>query len=191
MVMEELVLYRTYAEDDIVARAVAALEKGGIIIYPTDTVYALGADATNPAAVEAVFALKGRPRDQPLSVLVGGFAMLKRWALVSPKQKAHIDEQLPAARTFILKPKKAMLVSHGNVGFRLPDHWCTRIAETLGRPVTATSANVHAQQNPVSITELRRIFGKRVSLYIDAGKLSKLPSQIVDLTVEPPRLLRE
>ncbi|MFH0829841.1 MAG: L-threonylcarbamoyladenylate synthase [Candidatus Aenigmatarchaeota archaeon] len=189
--MDELVLYRTYAEDDIVARAVAVLVKGGLVVYPTDTVYALGADATNPAAVDMVFTLKQRPQNQPLSVLVHDFVMLKKWAVVSASQEKYMRENLPNPYTFVLKPKRPLPVSQGNVGFRIiPNHWCGRISKVLGKPITATSANIHERHTP-TFNEIRNSFGPKVGLYIDAGKLSKMPSQVVDLTVSPPRVLRE
>ena len=184
-------MYRTYAEDAIAKRAAEVLQDGKLVIYPTDTVYGLGADAANPKAVEAVLVLKRRLLEQPISVLVADFAMLKRWAVMNPKQEKYVKERLPGAWTFVLKPKKKMPVSAGSVGFRMPDHWCRGIAKALGRPVTSTSANIHGSSTPHSTFELKQLFGEKIALYIDGGKLTGQPSQVVDMTVQPPHVIRE
>lgn len=187
----ETLMYRTYAEDSIVKHAAEVLKEGKLIIYPTDTVYGIGADATNPLAVKAVHELKQRLREQPISVLVSDLAMLKKWAVMSPKQEKYIKERLPGAWTFVLKPKKKLPVSAGSVGFRIPDHWCRGIAKALGKPVTSTSANMHGSPTPHSTFELKQLFGERIALYIDGGKLTGTPSQVVNMTVEPPQVIRE
>ena len=148
--------------------------KGGIIVYPTDTVYGLGADATNKRAVNKIYSLKKRPKSLPLSVLVSDFSMLKKYAKTTKGFKR-------GKYTFVLKPKKQLPVSKGSIGFRIPKHWCTNLAKEFGKPIVTTSANIHGQPVAQTITEAKRIFGKKVNLYIDGGKLGTKPSKIIFL----------
>ncbi len=163
-------------------KVIEALEAGKLIVYPTDTIYGLGADALSKEAVDLVYRVKQRPREQPISVLVADFDMLYRYAIVNQAQKKVLEEQLPGPYTFILKPKQKMPVSDANVGFRIPKHWCTKIAKELGKPITTTSANIHGLETPSTITELRKTFRDDVEVYIDGGKLSGAPSTVIDLT---------
>ena len=163
-------------------KVLEALRAGKLVIYPTDTIYGLGADATNSVAVDLVYRVKQRPRDQPISILVSDFDMLYRYAKASQAQKKVLEEQLPGPYTFILEPRQKMPVSDANVGFRIPRHWCTKIAKELGKPITTTSANIHGRETPQTITELRKTFGDSVEVYIDGGRLSGAPSTVIDLT---------
>ncbi len=163
-------------------KVVEALRAGKLVIYPTDTIYGLGADALNKEAVDRVYKVKQRPRDQPISILVADFDMLYTYARVSQAQKKVLEEQLPGPYTFILEPKERLPVSDANISFRIPKHWCTKIAKELGKPITTTSANIHGRETPQTITELRKTFKDLVEVYIDGGTLSGKPSMVIDLT---------
>ena len=163
-------------------KVLEALRAGKLVVYPTDTVYGLGADATDSKAVDLVYEVKQRPRDQPISILVADFEMLYEYAKASPEQRKTLEEKLPGPYTFILEPKQKLPVSDGNIGFRIPKHWCTKIAKELGRPITTTSANIHGKETPATLTELRRAFGNKVEVYIDGGALPGKPSTVIDLT---------
>jgi L-threonylcarbamoyladenylate synthase len=163
-------------------KVLEALRAGKLVVYPTDTVYGLGADALSKEAVDRVYEVKQRPREQPISILVADFDMLYRYANVSQAQKKVLEEQLPGPYTFILEPKEKMSVSDSSVGFRIPKHWCTKIAKEFGKPITTTSANIHGRETPATITELRKTFGDRVEVYVDGGTLSGKPSTVIDLT---------
>jgi L-threonylcarbamoyladenylate synthase len=159
----------------LIRLAAGLLRQGELIVYPTDTVYGIGADATNRRAVAKVFALKKRSRSKPLSIMVSDTAMLKRYAkTVRGFKKGRY--------TFIIEPKKRLPVSKYDIGFRLPNHWCAKIAKELGRPVVTTSANV--SERPVARTakEAKKLFGDKIALYIDGGRLSGKPSKVVCLS---------
>lgn len=158
----------------IIRLAADLLRQGELIVYPTDTVYGIGADATNKRTVARVFAIKRRPRSKPLSIMVSDIGMLRRYAkAVRGFKKGRY--------TFIIQPKKRLPVSNYDIGFRLPNHWCTKIAKELDRPVVTTSANV--SERPVARTarEAKKLFGSKVSLYIDDGRLEGKPSKVVVL----------
>lgn len=166
----------------MMAKLIEALQAGKLIVYPTDTVYGMGADALNREAVDLLYGVKQRPREQPVSVLVHDFDMLYKYAKVTGAQKKIIEEKLPGAYTFILEPAQKLPVSSGNIGFRIPKHWCTKIAKELGRPITTTSANIHGLETPATITALRKTFGDKVEVYVDGGTLSRKASTVIDLT---------
>ncbi len=184
-------VYRRANEKEIINRAVKILKRGGIIVYPTDTVYGLGADATNMEAVMIVYLLKEREFTQPLSAMVSDFGMLQKWAKVNKRQEKILREKLPGQFTFILKPVKPLQVSDGDVGFRIPGGWCAKIAKAFGKPITATSANVHGGQTPKTAKGIEKIFGDVIELYIDGGPLRGKPSTVVDLTGSRPKTVRK
>ncbi len=167
--------YTKRNEKEIVRKAVKVLKKGGLIVYPTDTVYGIGADATNKKAVSRVFKIKRRSK--PISVLVWNKTMLKKYSYPS---KLSL-KKLPGKYTFVLKPKKKLPVSKSNIGFRIPKHWCTEISKQFGKPITTTSANLTGKKTPSSIEKIKGTFGKDISLYIDSGSLSKKPSRVIDI----------
>ena len=166
---------------DLYRKAAGLLKKGEIVVYPTDTVYGLGTDATSKSAVEKINRLKRRPASLPLSVMVADHKMLFKYAKTNQMQKNMISGLLPGPYTLILEPKKKLPVSPGTVGFRIPDHECVKLARYLGKPVTSTSANIHGKPTHAWIGEIKRIFKKEVALYIDAGKLAGHPSRVFDM----------
>ena len=170
-------------KNKILETAVKLLQAGKLIIYPTDTLYAIGCDATNAKAIERVYALKKRPRGMPLSVLVSDFEMLQKYAEITKEQMKILKEKLPGPYTFILQPKIKLPVSNGNVGFRMIDvPIANQIIRKFGKPITATSANIHRKETPATISDLKAIFGIHINLYISGNRLSGKPSTVIDLT---------
>lgn len=177
-------------KQEILEKAIVALEKGELIVYPTDTVYGIGADATSKEAVKKVFDAKERPLSMPISVLVSDFEMLKKYAEIDDDQMKILDENLPGPFTFILKPKLPLHVSGSNVGFRIPNHWCTNIVKKFGKPITTTSANKHKSLTPTNLENVKEELGDSISVYIDDGILDAKPSKVIDLT-DNSKVLRQ
>jgi len=171
-----LLKYSKKDEKLIIKEAVKALKNGKLIVYPTDTVYGIGADATKSSCIRKIYEVKKRPSSSPISVLVSDKTMLKKYAYPS---KLSL-KKLPGTYTFILKPRKKLPVAKDYVGFRIPRHWCTKIAKEFGKPITTTSANLSGQPTANNIGDIQRVFGKSIALYIDGGTLSKKPSNIID-----------
>lgn len=176
---------------DILKKASELLNKGKLIVYPTDTIYGLGADGTSEHAVKKTFEVKKRPLDMPISVLVSDFEMLEKYAEVNEEQMKILKEKLPGPYTFILKAKIKLPVSKDTIGFRIPDHWCTLLAKQFGKPITTTSANIHGQPTPDNMEKIKESFKDSVSLYIDEGLLEGKASKIIDLTKEKAQVVRE
>jgi len=180
-----------------VTRAVEILRKGGVVALPTETVYGLGADASNPEAVAKVFALKNRPADHPLIVHISGIDKLPQWAVEVPASvQALVSRFWPGPLTMILKRAPAVLdaVTGGQdtIGLRVPNHPLTlQVLAEFGGGVAAPSANRFGKVSPTRAEHVAEEFGDRIDYILDGGPCAVgLESTIVDLTVTRPRILR-
>jgi len=178
------------------SKAIEALQNGDIVVYPTDTLYAFGVDIYNKDAVKKVFEVKNRPLDNPLPVAVSNLVDIENIAFVSDIARDLAECFLPGPLTMILNKKSVILdvVTGGldNVAVRIPDNDVA--LELLFRygPITVTSANVHGKEVPDIISDIKMQFNSDdVAVYLDYGKLSGLPSTIVDMTASKPRIVRD
>ena len=141
-------------------KAVEVLERGGVVVYPTETVYGLGADALSERAVRRVFELKGRAFKKPISVAVSSFEMLESVAIVESAEVEEILNALLPGPVTVLLPRKAVLpeiLTAGSplVGVRMPEHEIAlRLITAFGRPLTATSANISGKKPPASFEDV-------------------------------------
>ncbi|MFC2174594.1 L-threonylcarbamoyladenylate synthase [archaeon] len=176
----------------IVERAVSVLEEGMMAVYPTDTLYGLGADATRHDCVRQIFTLKKRDPEQPISVMVSSFRMLKAYSEVSPEQETLLKKLLPGKVTVILEGRGfARNLSPSGIGFRLPlNPLAAEIVESFNKPITATSVNPAGEEPAATAEQSFSYFGDLVELYIDAGEIVGESSTVVDLR-DTPEILRE
>jgi L-threonylcarbamoyladenylate synthase len=164
--------------------AIAIIKRGGTIVYPTETVYGLGADALSEDAVRKVYRIKRRDVSQPISVAVSSFEMLHKVAYTDPGISAILSALLPGPVTVLLKKKEivpTLLTAESDVlGVRFPDNEiATRIIEETG-PITATSANVSGRTPPTCAEEVEI---KLVDIIIHGTKCKySMPSTVVDMT---------
>jgi L-threonylcarbamoyladenylate synthase len=180
-----------------VAEAVAVLRRGGLVAFPTETVYGLGADARNPAAVARVFAAKGRPAAHPLIVHLGDAARLEGWARDVPATARRLAERFwPGPLTLILRRAAGVLdiVTGGQdtVGLRIPAHpTALALLCAFGDGVAAPSANRFGRVSPTTAADTREELGEAVDLVLDGGPCAVgLESTIVDLSGDAPAVLR-
>lgn len=175
-------------------RAIDRLRHGELVVYPTDTLYGLGADARNDAAVERLLAAKGRGPAQPISVAVASFEDVEPLARLSPSARSFLRSNLPGPFTLLVPPSPSIArvgladpVRAGGeaIGVRVPDHPLARALARAVGPITATSANRHGDPPCRTMREARRAFGDRVAVYLDGPPFpSGQPSALVDLTRE-------
>jgi len=176
--------------------AVAALRAGGLVAFPTESFYGLGAAMHHQDALTRVFLVKGRPEDKPLLVLVSSVAMAREVAEVSPAAQELMVRHWPGALTLVLpaRPGVSPLVTAGTgtIGVRHPAHRVPSIlAGRLGSPVTAPSANRSGEPPPTTAGEVLAAFDGQIDLVLDGGPTAGgLPSTVLDLTVSPPLLRR-
>lgn len=163
-----------------------ALRAGELVVYPTETVYGLGANALNEGAVKKVYMVKKRPFDMPLSVAVRDLNMLEQIAILDDRERKLVKKFMPGPLTLLVTKRPVIpdiLTSASmEVGVRIPDQpFALRLIEQFG-PLTSTSANIHSKPNPLSTTEVMQELGDAVRFYLDCGvpKLGK-PSTIVQL----------
>ena len=175
--------------------SIKALKNGGVVVYPTDTLYALGADIYNGDAVKKIFKIKKRPFTIPLPVAVSDFSGIGKIAFTDTRVKRLAEHFLPGSLTLVLRKKNANLdmVTGGfdKIAIRIPDNDVALDLLSRFGPLTVTSANVHNEKTPHVIKEIKMQFSKEdVAVYLDYGKLDGDPSTIVDLTYKKPRVIR-
>lgn len=180
-----------------ICRAAQILASGGLVSFPTETVYGLGADVENDDALARVFSVKGRPACHPLIVHVAAPAMLERYARDIPEAAWRLAECFcPGPLTLILKRKKGVsgLVTGGQdtIGLRIPSHPLAQsLLTAFGRGIAAPSANRFGRVSPTRAAHVIQEFGDRIDSVLDGGPCAiGLESTIVDLSGQRPRLLR-
>jgi len=191
-----LVMTRILSAEEI-STAVELLERGGLVGLPTETVYGLGVDGTNPAAVEAVFEVKGRPGNKPLNVLVDDMAMVEKICRDIPEDAYTLARAFwPGPLTMILWGRGVLpdgVSAGGNTqGVRCPDHPNTlEVIRGLGKPLACPSANLSGARSPKTAHDVLEQLGGRIDAVLDGGICSVgVESTILDLTVLPYRILR-
>ena len=179
-------------------KAVRYLKDGGVVAIPTDTLYGLATDVFNPAALDRVFAIKGRSETLALPVLVSGWEQVHMVAKDVPPQAERLVSQLwPGALTMVLPKAECLpdrLTAGGpTVAIRMPDHPVPiELIEGLGGPITGTSANISGGPDPSTLEELTAQVGGRVDYIVKNGPTPMgEASTVVDITSERPKLIRE
>jgi len=189
---------RVLSKEDVLYTAdicLAEIKKGEIFIYPTDTIYGIGCNAKDDAAVGKIRELKAR-KTAPFSII----APSKEWILkncrVSEKERTWV-QKLPGPLTLILELKNNKAVSHAvnpegkTLGVRIPNHWIHTVVEKLGFPVITTSANKAGQDFMTSLENLHHDFKAQVPIVIYEGEKNGQPSQVVDLTGKKEKVVRK
>ena len=183
--------------DQEIEKAAQILRDGGLVAFPTETVYGLGADASNPAAVRKIFAAKGRPADHPVIVHIADTSDLKHWAAEVPRAAWVLAEKFwPGPLTMVFKraAKVSDLITGGQdtVGLRVPSHpVAQRLLKAFGGGIAAPSANRFGRLSPTTAQHVRDEIGTAVDLVLDGGASGVgIESTIVDLTREIPAILR-
>lgn len=183
---------------DLPRRAVETVSRGGVLVYPTDTVYGVGCRIDDDAAVRRVFALKGRPHTDALPVLLAEAAQLDQYARdVPPVARRLVGRFWPGALTVVVRRSERVpsLVAGGGptVALRVPNHPVPRaLVRAVGVPMIGTSANTHGMPSPVTAQLAVYDLGDRVDLVLDGGRVpGGRESTVVDVTVQPPAVLRE
>ncbi|MBI2232535.1 MAG: threonylcarbamoyl-AMP synthase [Candidatus Aenigmarchaeota archaeon] len=160
-------------------KAVQILRKGGVIIYPTETCYGIGADATSKKAVVKVIRIKQRPAGKRISVAVSSITMAKKHFTLNKQAERLARAFMPGPITLVVRSKKQRKQA---VGFRIPDNkFILKLIRKLNRPITSTSANISDEPNLYRIKDVIKVFDGKVSLIIDGGNLPEvMPSTVFD-----------
>lgn len=184
-----------YPEPRKIQRAVAALEAGEVIAYPTDTVYGLGCDLMNKRAVDRLYQIKGMERSQPLAFICPDLAEIAKYAIVDNQIYRVLRRFLPGPYCFILEATREVprlvQTKRKTIGIRIPKNEVTQaVVSGLGRPLISTTAARHGSDPHVDAREIDDDF-KGLGLVLDAGGGGIVPTTVVDLTTSPPTVVRE
>jgi len=178
-----------------IERAVEILRRGGVIIYPTDTIYGLGCDITCKEAVEKIRLIKGRDDKKPMSFVCADLANVSQYARVSNYAYRILKRYLPGPYTFVLPATREtprMLQSkQKTVGLRVPDHPVPlAVIKELGNPIISTSANRSSEEVLTDPSQLEEVLGSQVDLILECGQLPILPSSVISLVGDKAEILR-
>ena len=177
-------------------QAVELLKDGGVVAFPTDTVYGVGVDPLQPQAVRKLYRIKGRPDNKPIAILVGSIEDVERVAQSPSEPFSRLADRFwPGGLTLILEARDLPpeITAGGNtVGVRMPDHPLTlELLREFGGPIATTSANRSGEDPATSAREVDAQLGDRVNLIVDGGDtITKVASTVLDLSASPPRILR-
>jgi L-threonylcarbamoyladenylate synthase len=171
-----------------------AILAGGVIVYPTETVYGLGANALHEKAISRVFRIKKRPLSMPIFLAVSSYEMLERVAEINDEERDILERILPGPVSVLIKKKSIVpdILTAGSpiVGIRFPDHQLAREIIDASGPITSTSANVTGSPPPASAADVSREIADAVDLVIDGGRCRYAqPSTLLDLSAR--RVVRE
>ncbi|MFV9875531.1 MAG: L-threonylcarbamoyladenylate synthase [Rickettsiales endosymbiont of Dermacentor nuttalli] len=183
----------------IISRAVDILNLGGVVSFPTETVYALAANPYNIDAMLRVYSMKGRNNNKPLALLVDSISMIEKIAILDERSYKLLEKYAPGPLTIVLKLKDNTIYSSviggedDTIGVRIPKHdVALEIVNMLSKPVVATSANISNQNSSITAQEVESIFGSQIDLIIDGGKSEiGIGSTVIDLSTDKVKLLRE
>ncbi|TYL39656.1 threonylcarbamoyl-AMP synthase [Natronococcus pandeyae] len=168
-------------------RAATAIRGGELVVYPTETVYGLGADALDPAAVERVFEAKGRDRSKPVSMAVPSVPAALEYVRTSTREREFMATFLPGPVTVLCRRCDSvpdeLTAGQDRVGVRIPDHpLALRLCERAGTPITATSANVSGRGSVRRLEELQPAIREAAAVALDDGEAPGTESTVVDVS---------
>lgn len=182
---------------EAIERSLDVLRGGGVIVYPTETLYGIGAMATLEEAVKRVFKCKSRSLRQPIPVLVRDVEMMAQYVELNSQAERLVERFMPGPLTLVL-PSRGRLpapisAGTGTIAVRISAHPFVRtLFEGLDVPLTSTSANVSGGENLFTVEQLFERFKDKVDLVVDAGNIPRSRgSTIINMAVTPPRLIRD
>jgi len=196
----KILTYTPETSYEIASEAAGVLERGGVILFPTDTLYGLGADALSTDAVQKIYTIKGRDPHKPIHALIPDTSYMATLGAVSAQAQKLTEHFLPGPLTLILKKHPHLTTGIASdietIGVRIPEHpLCHALAQSFGKPITATSANQSGMPTEYSVEKILAQLGEKaqsIDLVIDAGVLPpSLPSTIIDASSSLPKILRE
>lgn len=194
--MKRLAIHPETPQGRFMKTAADVLREGGLIVYPTDSIYGLGCDLFNKRAIEKIYQIKGNDKRKYLSFICPDLKGIAEYAYVSNAAYKIMRHLLPGPYTFILNATrqvpKVLLEKRKTVGIRVPDNIvCHALLAEFGNPVISTSASLPGRDYIGDPDRIESAFARRVDLFLDAGPGSVVPSTVIDLTQDEPVLIRQ
>lgn len=180
----------------LINKVVETLKKGGVIAYPTDTIYGIGCDIFNKKAMDKIIRIKGRDKKKPMSFVCSDLSHISQFARVSNYAYRIMKRLLPGPYTFILEASsmvpRSVAPKRKTVGIRIPDSEITlSIVKALGNPIISTSANISGENVISDPFDIEGLFGNQLDAVVDGGNLTGDPSTVIDLSGDKPIILRK
>lgn len=183
-------------EKDQISEAAGILQSGGIVIFPTDTVWGIGASLNNPQAIKRLYQIKKREKTKPTAVLVGSFFQAEQLGEITQKAKELIKKHWPGGLTIIIKAKQSVprvvQGKTGAVGLRIPDHkLLLKLLDKLGTGIAAGSANFAGRPAPASRGMIDQRLIERIDLVLEGECGGRLPSTVIDARDKVFKIIRQ
>lgn len=177
---------------------VRIIAEGGIVAFPTESFYGLGVDATNPHAIKRLFKIKKRDPDLPILILISSLRELPKYAISIPSEAKRMGKKFwPGGLTMIFQSSpllpSVLTAGKGKVGIRISSHPLAHaLTRALNVPITGTSANISGRPPCIIADQVVKCFGEDLDLVLDGGRTQgKYPSTMLDVTVDPPSIIRK
>lgn len=187
-----------YLFSDGIEKAAIIIKKGGIVAYPTETFYGLGVNALDEKAVNKLFMVKKRPTSKPISILISDLNWLQRLVKrIPPVAEALISQYWPGPLTIVFEAAdfvpKNLTAGTGKIAMRISSHpLAQKLVRLTSTPITTTSANLSQIPPPISPEEIDEEIKRHIDAILNGGKTSgDMPSTIIDVTIQPPVILRK
>ena len=177
-----------------IKKAARILKKGGLVIYPTETCYGLGSDATNTKAIKRVYKVKKRPYSKPIHIIVSSLKMMGRYGEITKEIKFLVKKFMPGPLSIVTRKRKTIpkILNPKEITFRIPGNTVAlKLVKEFKKPITTTSANISEQSPLYKIKDVIKTFDNKVEMIIDCGDLKTTkPSTFIDMKSKP-KILRE
>lgn len=179
----------------LIKKVAEVLQNGGVIAYPTDTIYGFGCDMFNKKAIQRIYQIKKRPASKPFSFICSDLKNISEYAQVTNYAYKTMKRLLPGPFTFILPGSKLvpkiMLTKRKTVGIRVPqNNICLAIVQALNHPIISTSVGLSGGEALSDPQQIEETFGSQIELTIDGGPLANKPSSIISLLDDSPEIIR-
>jgi L-threonylcarbamoyladenylate synthase len=171
----------------VLKEAVNVMNRGGLIIYPTETCYGIGADATNMGSIEKIYEIKSRDKSKPIPILVSNLEMIKKYGIITKKIEVLANKFMPGPLSIITRKIRPVSdADQEGISFRISSHpVALQLVKLLKKPITTTSANISSQPSIYEIKKVIKTFENKVDMIIDYGNLPRTePSTCVDMARE-------
>jgi len=179
-------------EEAIAEKAARIMKKGGVVIFPTESSYGIGVDATNEVAIKKIAPVKQQPEEKNISIIVADIEQAEQFGILGEEARKLAEKFMPGPLTLVVKKKPGVsaVLAETTIAFRISENrFARKVCEKLGNGITATSANLHGRPSIYSGKEVVREFNNRVHMIVDAGELvHNAPSTIYN--VQEKRVLR-
>ena len=179
----------------IIKEAARIIKNGGLVIYPTETCYGIGSDATNVKAINRIYEIKGRARTKAIPIIVSGLKMMKKYGVITDEIKFLVKRFMPGPLTIITRKKKTIpnILNPKEIAFRISSNpIASMLVKEVELPITTTSANISGQQPIYKIDDIIKAFEGKVDMIFDCGNLPRIkPSTYIDMKTDEPKIIRE